>query len=561
MSDLKNILIAIVLAVGVMFGWQFFYELPRLKAKEEMLSKQKKQEVIIKKSIEHKTTEELLQNRVDAISIANKNGRVIIESPNLQGSISLQGVRFDDLILPQYKETLDVKSTPTVLLSPKQYKKPYFVEFGWLSDDIKELPDSNTVWQADKNILRAGENVNFIWKNAQGVVFSINVALDDSYMFTVTQKVHNTMNAPIAIKSYALINRLFDLSEKQFKISHEGPLGVFNGLLKEVSYKDLESDKAVSFENNTVGSWFGISDKYWLTALAPRDKFYSKFQFAKGNKFQVDYVSDKQVVEQGRTAESQTLFFAGAKVLSALEGYEKQFSLVLFDRAIDFGWFYFITKPMLNALKYFHNLVGNFGISIIIVTIIVKLCLFPLAAKSSVSMNKMKELQPEVNRIRELYPDDKMKQNQEMLELYKKKKVTPLSGCLPLFLQIPIFFSLYKVLFITIEMRHAPFYGWIKDLSAPDPTTIFNLFGLIPWTPPHFLMIGIWPIIMSITMFVQQSFSPEPADPVQAKVMKFLPLIFLFMFASFPVGLIIYWAWSNILSIAQQYGMKYIHKT
>lgn len=557
MSELKNILIAIVLSLAVMLGWQFFYELPRLKNREVVLTK-KKQETVAETKIAP-----LIRDRAKAITIESTE-RIKINTTNLQGSISLKGARFDDLVLPQYKETVDPASPATVLLSPAQYKQAYFAEFGWLSEDIADLPNSKTIWQADKDVLHAGDSVNLSWKNSIGLVFIINIALDDNYMFSITQNLHNTSNKAVVIKNYALINRFFDLSDSQSKISHEGPIGVFNNILKEVDYKDLKSDQSVAFEKNTSGSWLGISDKYWLTALIPRigpsDKFDGKFQFAKNNKFQVDYVSDKRMIIPGEQSSFQTLFFVGAKALSVLEGYEKQFKLSLFDRAIDFGWFYFITKPMLNALKYFHNLVGNFGVSILIVTIIVKLLLFPLASKSYSSMNKMKRLQPEITRIRELFPNDKVKQNQELLELYKRKKVTPLSGCLPLVLQIPIFFSLYKVLFITIEMRHAPFFGWIKDLSDHDPTTIFNLFGLIPWTPPHFLMIGAWPLIMAITMVIQQSFSPEPADPMQAKIMKFLPLIFLFMFSSFPVGLIIYWAWSNVLSIAQQYSIQYIHR-
>ena len=468
--------------------------------------------------------------------------------------------------MPEYRATLAKDSPPTVLLSPSKYKKAYFAEFGWLSDDGIELPNSNTIWRSNKKTLKPGSDVTLEWRNSQGVVFSINVALDHNYMFTIIQNIKNRSRKTISVRSYGLINRMFDTIEKS-RISYEGPIGVFNNILKEVSYKDLESDKVAAFDNNFAGSWLGISDKYWLTAIIPQNldgrKFNAKFQYSHHlgkNKFQADYISNKQTLLPGGQSKKTMNFFAGAKVLSILDAYEKKYGISLFDRSIDFGWFYFITKPMFNALKYCYNLFGNFGISILVVTIIIKTFLFPLANKSYKSMNRMKVLQPEINSLRELYADDKMKQNQAILELYKKEKVSPLSGCLPMLIQIPIFFSLYKVLFITIEMRHAPFYGWIKDLSAPDPTTIFNLFGLLPFAPPSFLMIGAWPILMAITMFFQQSLSPEPADEIQAKVMKFLPLLFLFMFASFPAGLVIYWAWSNMLSIAQQYGIKFMHE-
>jgi YidC/Oxa1 family membrane protein insertase len=337
-------------------------------------------------------------------------------------------------------------------------------------------------------------------------------------------------------------------------------IGVFNKLLKEVSYQDLESDGPLSFRDTEPGGWLGISDKYWLSAILPNSKTDTKFDAHfkyNNNKYQVDYLSQKKSVAPGSTTSSVNNLFAGAKVLSLLDFYGQYLKLDLFDRAIDFGWFYFITKPIFNALRYCYDLVGNFGISILLITIIIKLALLPLATKSYRSMNKMKQLQPQMESIKQLYKDDKIKQNQAIMELYKKEKVSPLSGCLPLLIQIPIFFSLYKVLYITIEMRHAPFYGWIHDLSAPDPTTIFNLFGLIPWAPPTFLMIGAWPLIMALTMFIQQKFNPEPSDPVQAKVMKLLPLFFIFMFASFPAGLVIYWAWSNIISIIQQAFIKY----
>ncbi|NRA73171.1 MAG: membrane protein insertase YidC [Rickettsiales bacterium] len=563
MSDLKNTLTAIILTVAIIFGWQFFYDKPRSKSKQKQVTNT---QTISKQQIpNNKVDEKFFTNRDEAIK-KTKAGRVSINSSKLKGSISLRGARIDDLVLSKYKAALNKNSPATTLLSPSRYENAYFAEFGWLSDTEVEIPNSNTIWSVDKKTLKEGDSVNLTWKNSKGMAFNINIALDNDYMFTITQTVKNKGSNIITLRNYGLINRIVDKVEKS-RVAYDGPIGVFNNVLKEVSYKDLESDKISIFNNNASGSWFGISDKYWLTAIIPQNlegkNFNTKFQHVNHlgkNKFQVDYLSDTQILKPGNKLSKKVNFFAGAKVLSVLDAYERKYNISLFDRAIDFGWFYFITKPMFNALKYFYNLFGNFGISILVVTIIIKIFLFPLANKSYKSMNRMKVLQPQINSIKELYADDKMRQNQEILQLYKKEKVSPLSGCLPLLIQIPIFFSLYKVLFITIEMRHAPFYGWIKDLSAPDPTTIFNLFGLIPFAPPSFLMIGAWPIIMAVTMFFQQSFSPAPADPIQAKVMKFLPLFFLFMFASFPAGLVIYWAWSNMLSIAQQYSIKFLHE-
>jgi YidC/Oxa1 family membrane protein insertase len=564
MSDLKNIIIAISLTIAIIVGWQFLYEWPKSKEMAKRAEEVKVQ-TALKKGEEKKIQNDAFVADRDEVIKETSLKRVTINSTKLKGSISLVGARFDDLVLPEYRKALDKNSEPTILLSPSRDKNAYFAEFGWLADDGQEVPTSTTIWQSDKKILEPNSDVTLSWRNSLGVIFNIKISLDDEYMFTIIQSVNNQSGKPIIIRNYGLINRILS-EENKSKVSYEGPIGVFNNILKEVSYKDIESDKRVEFTNNSSGSWFGVSDKYWLTSIIPQkldgEKFDAKFQHVKQSnkdKFQIDYLSEKKILESGAMLSREMNFFAGAKVLSVLDNYEKKYNIKLFDRSIDFGWFYFITKPMFNALKYFYNLFGNFGISILVVTIIIKALLFPLANKSYRSMNRMKVLQPEINSIREIYKDDKMKQNQSILELYKKEKVSPLSGCLPLLIQIPIFFSLYKVLFITIEMRHAGFYGWINDLSAPDPTSIFNLFGLLPFAPPQFLMIGAWPVLMAVTMFFQQSLSPEPADPVQAKVMKFLPLLFLYMFSSFPAGLVIYWTWSNILSIAQQYGIKFMH--
>ena len=556
MSDLKNLTIAIISAIVILVGWQYFYERPKMKEYENISREKQKLEALYTTKLEQTKT---FFPRKEVLKTSGP--RIKIETGKLKGSIALQGLRIDDIIFPEYNEELNSNSAPVTLFSPSKTENSYFVEFGWFSEDEAiDWPNAQTLWTSNKDTLRPNDNVTLRWQNKQKITFTVDIALDENYMFTVKQKVKNATGKTIFFQDYGLINRIYEQKNK-LAISHEGPVGVFNQILKEVKYDDLESDGSVSFNNVMSGSWFGISDKYWLTAMIP-DKsanFDTKFHHSKylnKNRYQVDYIGDKQMLAPGDASTNTTHLFVGAKTVPMLDSYGKSLNLDLFDRAIDFGWFYFITKPMFHALKYFYDLVGNFGISILIVTIIVKLILFPLANRSYKSMNKMKKLQPEMTRIRELHADDKMKQNQAVMDFYKKEKVSPVSGCLPLLIQIPIVVSLYKVLFITIEMRHAPFYGWIRDLSATDPTTMFNLFGLIPWTPPSFLMIGVWPLIMALTMFLQQKMSPEPSDPIQAKMMKLLPLIFVFMFASFPAGLVIYWAWSNILSIVQQYLIK-----
>jgi len=557
MTDFKSLIIAMIAAMAILAGWQYFYEMPRMKEYEKQAIVRKQNLVI---SASKKTESQPSFVNVNE-GLGGYKSRVIIEGDKVSGSISLVGARIDDLTLTKYHKS-DYDDSLVRLLNPSKTHDAYFSQFGWVSKSQNiQLPDSDTLWSADKRKIKSGESVKLTWTNNQGIVFQIKLCLDENYMFTIEKTVRNRSGNAIVLQEYSLINRIFEQSEKKFAISHEGPVGVFNGILDEVSYEDLISKHKVDFDDNKQGSWFGVSDKYWLTAIIPdqNQKFNATFQHSKysgKDRYQVGYLGQETIIPSGSEESKTSYFFAGAKVVSILDSYGKDLNLKLFDRAVDFGWFYFMTKPMFSALKFFYDLVGNFGLSILIVTVIVKAFLFPLANKSYYSMLKMKKLAPEMARIKELYPDDKMKQNQATMELYKKENVSPLSGCLPVLIQIPIFFSLYKVLFITIEMRQAPFYGWIKDLSMPDPTTIFNLFGLIPLQPPSFLMVGAWPIIMAVTMYIQQTMSPEPSDPIQAKVMKFLPLIFLFMFASFPAGLVIYWAWGNILSIIQQYFIK-----
>jgi len=482
--------------------------------------------------------------------------RIKITSPRLHGSISLIGGRLDDLTFADYHERPDPRSPEIVLLSPRGLKDAYYAQFGWAGPEGVPLPGHDTVWTADSATLTAGGKVTLTWDNGKGLRFFTTIALDENYMFSVTQRVTNTTKEPVTLYPYGLVSRTGTPQVAGFYILHEGPLGVFDNTLKEVKYDDLKKKNVE--EQRSSGGWIGITDKYWLTALIPNQKnqITTRFIYRKDggeDRYQVDYLNGGVTIPAGGAGEAEGHLFAGAKVLALLDSYQTKYNIPRFDLAIDFGWFYFLTKPIFYALVWLHKLVGNFGIAILVLTVVIKLLFFPLANKSYVAMSKMKKLQPEMIKLRERFGNDKPRLNQELMALYKREKANPASGCLPILIQIPVFFALYKVLYVTIEMRHAPFYGWIKDLSAPDPTTIFNLFGLIPWTPPEFLQVGIWPLIMGVTMWLQQKMNPQPADPVQAKMFMLLPWVFTFMLASFPAGLVIYWAWNNVLSMLQQW--------
>lgn len=551
MPETKNLIFAIILSTAVLFLWQYFYMKPRIE------QAQQQQEVALKVAKERNISDDAQNVPVSRKDALVSGGRIKIKTPSLHGSIALKGARFDDLTLAKYTITQDKDSPDVVLLSPSNTEQSYFAEFGWLSNNNSfDLPDSSTIWNSNNSTLSPEHPVTLTWENAQGVKFYIHVSVDKNYMFTIKREVANYSGKTIRLTPYGIINRVTDTHHKSFAILHEGALGVFGDGLTEVSWHDLEKNKKYEYSNGH--GWLGFTDKYWLTALIPdaNNSFDAKLTYFKRNgedKFQADYLGQTGSIESGSSMETTSYFFAGAKEGNLIDKYATSLSIPLFDRAVDFGMLYFITKPLFKLLTFFHKLVGNFGIAIILLTVTVKLIMFPLANKSYVSMHMLKKLQPQVSEIHKRYTDDKIRANKEIMELYKNERVNPMSGCLPMLIQIPVFFALYKVLFVTIEMRHAPFFGWIKDLSEPDPTTIFNLFGLIDWAPPTLLHIGAWPIIMAITMFLQQKMSPAPADPIQAKVMKLLPVIFVFMFASFPAGLVIYWAWNNILSITQQW--------
>ncbi|MDP6803843.1 MAG: membrane protein insertase YidC [Rhodospirillales bacterium] len=490
-----------------------------------------------------------------AAAIAAKP-RLAIDSSQLHGSIALTGARIDDLTLAGYRETVDRDSPEIILLSPQDATNAYYAYFGWVGEGDIAVPGPDTVWTADRDVLVPDSPVTLSWENGEGLRFVQIIALDRNYMFTVIQRVVNTTGVPVSVFPFGLVSRRGTPEVSRFFILHEGLLGVFNGTLDEVDYDDIQDAGAIT--EKTTGGWIGITDKYWLTALIPDQQTEVSTRFlhrlADGNdRYQADFLRPALAVPPRGAAEATSRLFAGAKEVALLDGYAETYAIELFDRAIDFGWFYFLTKPIFYTLIFINDHVGNFGIAILLLTVGIKLIFFPLANKSYRAMSKLKKLQPETVKLRERFGEDKAKMNQELMALYKREKANPASGCLPMVVQIPVFFALYKVLFVTIEMRQAPFFGWIKDLSQADPTSLFNLFGLLPFTPPDFLMIGIWPLIMGASMFLQQRLNPQPADPIQAKVFLMLPVVFTVILAPFPAGLVIYWAWNNSLSILQQW--------
>jgi len=586
-ENTKNILLASLISAVILISWTWLYEKPRMEAQKQQLAivtaqKQVEQSAnnVQPKNVgqknnssqiaqERNSEPEIELSREEIISNSKEN-RVQIKTPELNGSIDLKGVVFDDLTLVNYKQTLDKDSKEVVLLSPIGSKGKYLVNFGFRAaydnligqpprDQYVDYPNNNTIWKSSSNTLTPQNPITLSWQNQQNVTFEIDIAVDEHYMFSISQKIKN--NSRIDLKSALVSEIQHFMAETQSSsyISHEGPIAVLDGVLKEKSYVHLQ-DKKDENENDfsSQNGWLGMTDKYWLVSIIPDKKngFNTKFRRydqLPGDLYEVGFDSKDFQVKRGETVSFEQEFFAGAKKVSLLDEYSKKYDIALFDRAIDFGWYYFLTKPFFFILQFFNNLFGNYGLAILAITVLVKLVMFPLANKSYSALAKIKTLQPKIDKIRETYKDKKMQMNKEIMELYKREKVSPVSGCLPMLIQIPVFFSLYKVLYLTIDMRHAPFYGWIKDLSAPDPTSIFNLFGLLPFGTHGILTIGIWPILMGITMIIQQNLNPKPSDPAQAKVMKILPFILIFAFASFPAGLLIYWTWSNSLSILQQW--------
>ncbi|MBP0445950.1 membrane protein insertase YidC [Roseomonas sp. SSH11] len=492
--------------------------------------------------------------------------RLRIESARVEGSVNLRGARIDDLVLRDYRETIQPGSPNVRILAPREDNASYFAQWGWTAaDGHTAVPGPNTVWTAEGGPLTPNAPVTLRWENGTGQRFEIALSLDQNFMVTAEQRVVNTGSEPVQVLPWARVRREHTPHVAGYYILHEGFVGVLDGRLREEKYSDAKTEAGrrnggPAFEQEGAGGWAGFTDKYWLTALAPvnqsaRDRAAFRHVSENGqDRWQVDFSPVAPVTAApGATAGFATRLFAGAKEVHLLDAYASNLGITDFDKAIDFGWFYFLTKPFFYALDWLFKLTGNFGVAILVFTVALKILFFPLANKSYKSMARMKVLGPKMQELKERNKDDPAKMQQEMMALYKAEKINPASGCLPILVQIPVFFALYKVLFVTIEMRHAPFFGWIRDLSAPDPTNLFNLFGLIPWDPPLFLHMPAWAIIMGITMYVQFKLNPTPPDPIQAKLFGFMPIIFTFMLASFPAGLVIYWSWNNLLSVAQQY--------
>ena len=552
--DQKNLFLAILASLAILLSFQFFFP------SEDKTSNIQESEQLdsIKPIPSQEKTVPIARNE-----IINKTSRISIKNQFLSGSLALTGARIDDIILENYYENLEKDSENIKLFSPKGSKNSYFAEHGWVSNseiDLK-LPNNESVWTTKESDLTNDKSVTLAWDNLEGLIFKRTFSIDNEYMFTIKQTVINNTSNSIKLYPYGLISRSGMPETSGLYILHEGPIGVFNDRLTEIDYDDLEENNKIS--EKSVNGWLGITDKYWLAALIPQENIdfeghFQSFNDGPSINFQSSYLGPSIEIVPNSENNYISKLYAGAKEVAILDKHEKS-GIPMFDKAVDFGWFYVITKPLFYLLNFFSKTFanlgssGNVGLAIIALTICIRIVLFPLANKSFKSMSKMKVLQPKMVEIRERYSDDKVRMQKEVMELYKREKANPLAGCLPILLQIPVFFALYKVLSVTIEMRHAPFYGWIRDLSSPDPYSIFNLFGLIPIDLPSFLMIGIWPLLMGATMVLQFKLNPTPPDPVQAKVMGMLPFIFIFLFAQFAAGLVIYWTCYNILSIAQQW--------
>ena len=559
----RNLILAIILSVGVLFIWSFFFEAPE----QEMLNGE-----IESGDVSEVNSNELDMEAIDEIERSlgitendnigldealSADKRVKIETNSIVGSINLKGLRIDDIVLKKYNETQEEFSEKIRVLQPIDTYDGYEVTFGWIKnqDANFETPNAESIWKVSNGnaTLTSNNEVEFEWNNKTGQTFITTIGLDEDYLFDITQEVKNNSNEEIIINNASKVTRKQAPSLSGMFILHEGLLGVLQEKLELIDYDDLKDDEeTLNFESDN--GWVGITDKYWLAALIPDQNKSFKAIYTYDNGYIAYYRSlnaTKVAAGSDHIVESQ--IFIGAKEAKLIDRYQEDYGIYNFDLAIDWGWFYFLTKPLFNVIYFFSELSGNFGLAIIILTVITRIVFFPLANWSFISMAKMKMLQPEMTRIKELHKDDRAQQQQALMALYKKEKVNPISGCLPILIQIPFFFAIYKMLFVSIEMRHAPFYGWIQDLAAKDPTTIFNLFGLIPWDPPSFMIIGIWPVLMGLTMYIQQKLNPAPPDPIQARIFMFFPLFITILLAQFAAGLVIYWTTNNVLSIIQQW--------
>ena len=548
--DNKNVFIAIALSMSVLLFWGAFFETPKqIDTKNSPKQIEKNQGTTITPSI----NEAQIIKKISRGESINNSKRIKIENNNIIGSLTLEGGLIDDISFKNHKQNLE-NNKNVEFLNPAQIENGFYVETGWTSIGSKiKVPSQNSIWNVNgNNILGENKPVILQWNNGEGIIFKKQIELDDKYLFKITQQVQNNTNNQVELYPYAQITRNKIPDDIQnFYISHEGFIGVFDEELKEDDYDDIEDKKIVREANK---GWLGITDKYWMTALVPKNGESFKSTFLYQDAFKANYILNKPTVISPSTSNTNEVrLFVAAKEVETIDTYAADQNIEKLDLVIDWGWFYFFTKPLFFIIDYLFKFSGNFGIAIVLITIGIRLLFFPLANYSFRSMAKMKAVQPEMVRLKELHKEDKMKLQQEMMALYRKEKINPASGCLPVLIQIPFFFAIYKMLFISLEMRHQPFFGWIKDLSAQDPTSLFNIFGLIPWNPPSFLIIGIWPILMGASMWVQQKLNPAPADPIQAKIFAFFPIFLTIILASFPSGLVVYWTVNNILTIAQQW--------
>ena len=555
MENQKNLFLAIIISMAIIFGFQLLVPQPERAPVTEDNTAQESVSLDIQS-----TSSALL---LDREQVLEETIRITFDNSKIKGSINLEGGIIDDLVLEEYRETLDPTSDFITYLNPLGSQDAYYLDTGWVSPDSTiELPNNKSVWKADKSSIGINDPVKLTWQNSQNIIFEKIITLDEHYLFSVDQRVINNSGKSFDLYPFGLSKRQGLPEMQNFFILHEGPLSVTDGVLEEYDYDDLKDQKKIKL--NSVGGWIGMTDKYWQTAIIsdqnePIQQTYS-YSFAENtDNFQTDLVGAKIVVGDGDNVSHNLKLFAGPKIVQVIEQYMDEYGVQEFDRSVDFGWFYFLTKPIFHVLEFIFGYVGNFGWSIVIFTLLMRICFFPLAQASFKSMAKMKKLGPELQRLKEQYGDDRAGMQKEMMALYKREKANPIAGCLPILLQIPVFFSLYKVLFVTIEMRHAPFIGWIHDLSAPDPLGLLTLFGFVDWNVPGILQlfnIGIWPILMGISMFLQQKLNPAPVDKMQAKIFMFLPIVFTFVLGGFAAGLVIYWTTNNVLSMAQQYVIQ-----
>jgi YidC/Oxa1 family membrane protein insertase len=576
-QDNKNLYLAIALSILVIISWNYFYGAPKLeKARQAQTQTQTLPQqqpgapqgtpAAAPNNPQPAADQDAAERTVSRAAALAQSKRVQIDTPSLAGSINLKGALLDDVVLKDYRESTDPHSAHIDLLSPLGSPHPYFTETGFVAKPGESLvlPGPDTIWTADQTALTTATPVTLSYDNGKGLIFHRRISVDSNYMFTITDSVENKSGAAVTLYPYSLVSRHGKPPVGGSSVLHEGMIGIIGDSgVQEPTYDSIEKEPKATKELSGTGGWLGFTDKYWAAVVIPDQHvpFDGTFS-ARGttNKvYEANFIETSGLsIAPGATGISTARVFAGAKVTQILDRYQSDLGIKKFDLLIDWGWFYFITKPMFKLLDLIYRFTGNFGLAILIGTVLIKGAFFPLANRSYLSMAKMKAVQPQMTAIRERFADDKVKQQQELMELYKREKINPVAGCLPMLIQVPVFFSLYKVLFITIEMRHAPFFGWIKDLSAPDPTNVFNLFGLLPYDPTalpvvgHFLAIGIWPLIMGMSMFVQMKMNPEPPDPVQKQMFTWMPVIFTFMLGTFPSGLVIYWTWNNILSVSQQ---------